>query len=80
VTIRTILILRIFDKKIKLYFLFENEYSIGGHINNYYNYYIISVKVNAQHISDIQRIRNLTDDSSLGSFKNEVISFIRLFK
>jgi len=24
-------------------------------------------------MSDIQRIRNLTDDSSLGSFKNEVI-------
>jgi len=32
-------------------------------------------------MSDVQRIRNLTDDSSLGSFKNEVIiCFIRLLK
>lgn len=31
----------------------------------------ISEKVNYQHMSDVQRIRNLTDDSSLGSFKNE---------
>jgi len=40
---------------------------------------LTSEKTNSQTISDIQRIRNLTDDSSLGSFKNEVIiSFIEM--
>lgn len=34
---------------------------------------LTSEKTNSQNMSDIQRIRNLTDDSSLGSFKNEVI-------
>ncbi|KAE9544023.1 hypothetical protein AGLY_001712 [Aphis glycines] len=33
--------------------------------------HLTSEKTNSQTISDIQRIRNLTDDSSLGSFKNE---------
>jgi len=40
---------------------------------------LTSEKTNSQTMSDIQRIRNLTDDSSLGSFKNEVImSFIKI--
>lgn len=29
-------------------------------------------------MADIQRLRNLTDDSSLGSFKNEVIIYFFL--
>ncbi|VVC42307.1 Hypothetical protein CINCED_3A022545 [Cinara cedri] len=33
--------------------------------------HLTSEKSNSQNMSDIQRIRNLTDDSSLGSFKNE---------
>lgn len=36
------------------------------------NFQSTSEKINSQNMSDIQRIRNLTDDSSLGSFKNEV--------
>lgn len=41
---------------------------------------LTSEKANSQNMSDIQRIRNLTDDSSLGSFKNEVIVILEKLK
>lgn len=41
---------------------------------------LTSEKTNSQNMSDIQRIRNLTDDSSLGSFKNEVIVILEKLK